>query len=65
MFLCHFTSQITMEFCDITGLNKDDVNVRWSEVEKKVLNYAAKDERKSIKDIVLHYNSGNKEGPGL
>ena len=49
-----------MEFCDITGLNKDDVNVRWSEVEKKVLNYATKGERKSVKDIVLHYNSGNK-----
>lgn len=54
-----------MELSDITGLNKDHMNFRWSEVEKKVLNYATKDERKSVKDIMFRYNSENKEGPGV
>ena len=45
------------EFCKVMGIIEEDMSTRWSDVEGRVLKYAAFDDKKGVKSLIASYNA--------
>ena len=45
------------EFCKVTGIIEEDISTRWTDVEGRVLRYAAHDDKKGVKSLLSSYNA--------
>ena len=44
------------EFCKVTGITEEDISARWSDVEGRVLRYAAFNDKKGVKSLLSSHN---------
>ena len=52
------------EFCKLTGRKEGDIYARWEEVETKVLKFAALDERRAVRSLLLHHDAAEEKSEG-
>ena len=57
--------QLLKELCCLTGMDEDVLFERWKDVEKKILVFASRESKRTVKSLYEEYTSLNETTAGM